>query len=53
MGPPSLSRALRRDQNWVPDPISSADAQGRNVPFREDIVEPVIRTTVSVAHSCP
>ena len=28
-------------------------AYGRNVPFREDIIESVIRTTVSVANGHP
>ena len=46
MGPLPLSRALRRGQNWVSGPAFSASAQGRNVPFREDIVELAIRTTV-------
>ena len=53
MGPPPLLRALERDQNWVPDPASSAGPQGRNVPFREDMVESVIRTIVSVANNHP
>ena len=52
MGPP-LSRALGRGRSWVPDPASSADAQGRSVPFRQDIVKLVIRSTISVANNHP
>ena len=39
IGPPPLLTALGRGQNWAPDPASSAGAQGKDVPFREDIVE--------------
>ena len=35
------------------NPVFSVGAYGRNVPFREDIVELVNRTTVSVANSHP
>ena len=53
MGPPHLSRAPERDQNWIPEPASSVGSQGRNIPFREDIVESPIRTTISVANDHP
>ena len=53
MGPPSLLGALERCQNWILGPVSSAGTQSRNVPFSEDIVESVIRTTVAVANNCP
>ena len=33
------------------EPASSIGSQGRNVPFREDIVESAIRPTVLVANS--
>ena len=39
---PPLLRALGRGQSQVPDPASSAGAQDRSVPFREDIAESVI-----------
>ena len=52
-GPPSLSRAPGRGKNWTPEPASSTCSQGRNIPFRKDIIELAIRTTVSVAHSHP
>ena len=52
MGPP-LSRALGRGQSWALDPTSSAGTQGRSVPFREDIVKSVIRSTVLVANGHP
>ena len=39
MGPPPTLRAPGRGQNWVPDPVSSTGAQGKNVSFRENIVE--------------
>ena len=50
---PPLWRTLGRGWSQVPDPASSAGNQDRNVPFREDIVESVIRTTVSVANGHP
>ena len=53
MAPSLLSRALGKGKIWVPDPTSSAGAQGRSVPFREDIVKSTIRTTVSVANGHP
>ena len=46
-------RALGRGQSQVLDLASSVGTQGRNVPFREDIVESVIRTSVSVANDHP
>ena len=53
MGPPPPSRAPGRGGKWVLDYASSTGTQGRNVLFREDIVEVVIRTTVSVADFHP
>ena len=53
MGPPSVLTALGRGQNWVPDPAFSVATKGRSVPCREDIVESVITTIVSVANGCP
>ena len=52
-GPPSLRRALGGGQNQILAPASSFGSQGRNIPFREDIVEPAVRTTVSVANNHP
>ena len=51
MRPSSLSRALGRGQNWVLGPVSSTGTQSRNVPFRKDTVESVVRTTVAVVNS--
>ena len=53
MGPPPLLRAPGRGQNQMPEPASSTGSQGRNICFREAIVESVIRTTVLVANSHP
>ena len=53
MRPPSLLRDLKRAQNWIQGPASSAGAQSGNVTFREDIVESVIRTTAVVTNSHP
>ena len=50
---PPLLRALKRGQSWILDPASSTGAQSGNVPFREDIVKSVIRTTVLASHSHP
>ena len=51
--PPSLLSAVERGQNWIPGHTSSVGAQSDNVPFMEDIVELVIRTTVALTNSCP
>ena len=53
MRPPSLLRALERGQSQISAPTSSTVTQSGNVPFREDIVESVIRTTVVVSNSHP
>ena len=37
----------------IPEPVSSICCQGKNIPFREDIVESAIRATVLVANSHP
>ena len=37
----------------MPNPISSVGTHGRNFPFRKDIVESVIKTTVSVVNGHP
>ena len=48
-----LSQAPGRGQNCIPEPTSSIGSQGRNVPFKEDVVESTIRTSVSVANDHP
>ena len=53
MGPASLPRALGRGPNQILEPCSSISFQGRNVPFREDVIESAVRTTVLVANSHP
>ena len=50
---PPLSRAPGRGWNWIPVPVSSIGSQGRNVPFRGDMVESAIRTAVLVANGHP
>ena len=48
-----LLRAPGIGQNWILEPTSSIGSQCRNIPFREDIVESAVRTTVSVPDSHP
>ena len=39
-GTPLFKRELKEEvEDWIPEPASSIGSQGRNVPFREDLVE--------------
>ena len=44
---PLFENSREEVDNWVLDHACSAGTQGRNVPYREDIGESAIKTTVS------
>ena len=49
----SLESSRKRWKPQILEPATSIGFWDRNIPFREDIVESAVRTTVSVANCCP